>query len=508
MYITNNHIGLIIAGTIVLIVIILQTISFLKTQRKVRELNCLFNHVVDFALKETSITPSILRNKNELLHFIKNIPNRHIKEEDDDDHEEYSDLSLITYPQTKQLNSRMQVIIDSTNEYLCKNIGTSADLAILEDICDNQKSALEDEIHNSLNTPLYLGLAGTFIGIIIGLSGINFQDMFGSSATELTGLQHLLYGIIGAMSASLLGLVFTIFNSALSYKTAITRANEGKGHYMDFLRRELMPVLSNSMSSSLNSLKGVLGHFVDKFGRNLDNYANSAELLNDNLEKQHLVLEELNQLSLTRTANQIARTFMQLRESSDQLSVFKEYQQDLNTTMSRVSGAVSQIQDLMTKFDDFAAGLSCIVQNQQRTIELQNTFQEAITTHFPTGSEGRDIWRKEYDMLVSDGKKVYDSLSDQLTASTEHIRNFLTNNNEFFDTFANMKNVLETMVNYTQVQADCYKDLKVEISSLRKDYKDAQQESIDLHKATLKAIDEMTASIKDIKKTNHAAERV
>lgn len=509
MYITNDYIGLIVAGTIVLIVIILQTISFLKTQRKIRELNCLFNHVEDFALKETSITPSILRSKSKLLEFIRNIPDRHIKEEEEDDHyEEYSNLSLITSPQAKQLNRRMQMIIDSTNEYLCKNIGTSADLAILEDICDNQKNALEDEIHNSLNTPLYLGLAGTFIGIIIGLSGINFQEMFGYSATELTGLQHLLYGIIGAMSASLLGLTFTIFNSALSYKAAITRANEGKGHYMDFLRRELMPVLSNSMSSSLNSLKSVLGHFVDKFGRNLDNYANSAELLNDNLEKQHLVLEELNQLSLTRTANQIARTFMHLKESSDQLSVFKEYQQDLNTTMGRVSGAISSIQDLINKFDDFSTGLSYIVQNQQRTIELQNSFQEAITTHFPTGSEARDIWRKEFDMLVSEGKEVSDSLSSQLTASTEHIKNFVTNNRDFFDTFDKIKDVLETMVNYTQVQADCYRDLKGEILNLRKDYKDAQQDSIDLHKATLKAIDEMITSIKDIKKTNHATERV
>ena len=39
---------------------------------------------------------------------------------------------------------------------------------ILEDICDSQKGALEDEIHNSLNVPLYLGLAGTFVGIITG----------------------------------------------------------------------------------------------------------------------------------------------------------------------------------------------------------------------------------------------------------------------------------------------------------------------------------------------------
>ena len=64
---------------------------------------------------------------------------------------------------------------------MCKNTGTSADLGILEDICDSQKGALEDEIHNSLNVPLYLGLAGTFVGIITGLIGVDFNRIFGET---------------------------------------------------------------------------------------------------------------------------------------------------------------------------------------------------------------------------------------------------------------------------------------------------------------------------------------
>ena len=324
------------------------------------------------------------------------------------------------------------MIIYRTNEYLCKNTGTSADLGILEDICDSQKGALEDEIHNSLNVPLYLGLAGTFVGIITGLIGVDFNQIFGET-DNLSGLQHLLYGIIAAMCASLLGLGFTVYNSAISYKSAVAKSNEGKEEYMNFLRRELMPLLSNSMASSLNSLKGVLGHFVDKFGRNLDAYANSAELLNDNLEKQHLVLAEINKLSLTQTANKIAATFMQLKDSADSLNVFKSYQEQLNSTIANVSGIVNQTQTIIDKFKDFSTGLSVVVSNQNKTTELQREFQEAITTHFPTGAEARDIWRKEFDLFISEGKQVSESLSTQLTASTEHIQNFVANNKEFLD---------------------------------------------------------------------------
>ena len=323
-----------------------------------------------------------------------------------------------------------------------------------------------------------MGLAGTFVGIITGLIGVDFKEMFDSSTTELTGLQHLLYGVVVAMSASFLGLGFTVFNSAVSYKEAVTKSNEGKGEYMDFLRRELMPLLSNSMASSLNSLRGVLGNFVDKFGKNLNVYADSAELLNDNLEKQHLVLAELNNLSLTKTANKIAETFMTLKEASDSLNVFHSYQQQLNSTIINVTGMVNQMQTLLSKFDEFSVGLSLLVKNQNKSNELQRMFQEAITTHFPTGSDAREVWRKEFDLFISEGKQVSESLSAQLIASTEHIKNFVDNNNEFFNTFDKMKEVLSTMVQYTQVQAECYRDLKNEISDLRKDYKDAQIELI------------------------------
>ena len=180
--------------------------------------------------------------------------------------------------------------------------------------------------------------------------------------------------------------------------------------------------------------------------RSLDAYANSAELLNDNLEKQHLVLAEINKLSLTQTANKIAATFMQLKDSADSLNVFKSYQEQLNSTIANVSGIVNQTQTIIDKFKDFSTGLSVVVSNQNKTTELQREFQEAITTHFPTGAEARDIWRKEFDLFISEGKQVSESLSTQLTASTEHIQNFVANNKEFFDTFDKLKEVLDTMV--------------------------------------------------------------
>lgn len=255
----QEYIGLIIAVIVVAAVIIFQIRSFLKTKGKIKELDSLFEDVDTLSLKETSITPSVLRNKESLQKFLQSIPSRH-NDENGDESKDYTDLSLIVFQGgNKSSNKKFKMIIDRTNEYLCKNTGTSADLGVLEDICDSQKETLEDEIQNSLNVPLYLGLAGTFIGIITGLLGVDFDQIFGNT-NNLNGLQHLLYGIVAAMCASLLGLGFTVYNSAVTYKTAVSKCDDGKGNYMNFLRRELMPLLSNSMASNLNSLKGVLGH--------------------------------------------------------------------------------------------------------------------------------------------------------------------------------------------------------------------------------------------------------
>lgn len=369
----QEYIGLIVAVAVVLVVIALQVSNFLKTKKRIVELRDLFKDVDNLSLKETSITSDILRDKFSLQKFLANIPSRTEDEEGFD--EDSTNLSLIVFQKGGMPKGRLGVIIHRTNEYLCKNTGTSADLSVLRDISDNQKGALEDEIHNSLNVPLYLGLAGTFVGIITGLIGVDFSQIFGP-ASDLKGLQHLLYGVVAAMFASLLGLGFTVYNSAISYKNAISKSNEGTEEYINFLRRELMPLLSNSMASSLNSLKGVLGHFVDKFGRNLDAYADSAELLNDNLEKQHLVLSEINKLSLTQTANKIAETFMQLKDSSDSFNVFRTYQEQLNSTISNVSGVVNQIQTLISNFNEFAAGLSVVVAIKTRQRNSRESFKK------------------------------------------------------------------------------------------------------------------------------------
>lgn len=373
--------ALIFAGIVILCIMYFQWKSFKSTRSVINQMIGFFPGTGKFKVEKYVVKSETIKTDEGFKYFISSPKDDEIDPLDED----LLEVSQIRV--TGDVNKSFKDMIIKTNAYLCKNAGTTAELSIMTDICEHQLDTMEEEVQNSLNVPLFLGLAGTFTGIILGLIGIDFKEIFGTGGTaNLVGLQHLLYGVVVAMCASLMGLGLTVYkyNSAISFKTAVTKSSAAKDDYFDFLRRELVPTLSNSMSQSLNSLKGVLGHFVDKFGRNLDAYADSATMLNDNLEKQHLVLVEINKLSMTETATKIAESFKTLKESSESLDVFKSYQTQLNTTIKNMNNAVTQMGSLISEFDSFKAGLNAVVRNQDKHDLLEQQFKEAIETHFPT----------------------------------------------------------------------------------------------------------------------------
>lgn len=519
---------LIIAIVAVIGIVWLQFKCFNSTKKGIEELKTFFPPIDKVALKECTTNKDAISDRFTLRQVAQNPPS---KKDEVDMTDEDVNVSLIT---TAGGSKSFKEVVFETNEYLCKNVGTSADLGVLQDICDKKLEVKENAVKSTLNLPLFVGLGGTFIGIIIGVIGFAFDlnSLFDStssspeieqtinapvgnesvttisavesqqnepSSDETNSLQFLLYGIGCAMAASLCGLVLMVINTAINYRKATADLDTKRNEYFDFLRRELMPTLANSMSSSLNSLKSVLGHFVDKFGKNLDAYADSAELLNENLEKQHLVLTQIQDMGMTRMANRVASAFVQLNEAADALNTFHQYQQDLNTTIHQVQGGVAQIDTLIAKFDNFISALSSVANAQGTAIALQQQFKEAIEQHFPTGADGREMWRKEFDNLLTDAQTVSRQLNTQLTQNTSYVQQFVADNSKFFTSFDEMRSVLSVLVEYSRTQSECYRDLKDEILSLRKDTKDSQRETAELHKSLLEAVKAMTKAVKDLK---------
>lgn len=530
---------------LVIVIVCFQVFYFFKkTRSRIKELKEFFPDLSQQTIVETLYSPSKFKTKKDLDLFVES-PARFESEFTED--EDYDIISLIQIPSSMVGHNAYREVIHKTNVYLCKNSGSSADFSILKDICERQVDICEDEIHNTLNAPLYLGLAGTFLGIIAGLWGIDLNAVIGGSANSLAPFQHLLGGVVIAMLASLAGLILTIINSQFNYKDAARKVDTDKDEYYDFLQRELMPTLSTTMASSLEKLRSVLGNFVGNFGKNLDAYTGSISLLNDNIKEEHEVLVEINKLNLSKTATKIAETFNSMKSAAESLDVFRGYEDELNKTMTQTKDAlkstleeagnslkivvesagdnlsksiseagnmisktydtasknllktvtqvdvsVGRLEEVIKAFDDFGQALKLVVANQTKATELQGTFQKAIETHFPIGSSSRDMWQKEYDQLNKDALEASSQLQQELSASTQYVKSFVDNNREFFTTFDQLKAGMSEISNYAKAQVDCYNGLRDEIEALRKNSKESQIETVNLHKALLEAIKTMT----------------
>lgn len=452
----------------------------------------------EIEIKKYFITKAVLSEPVQFDKYLDSLSNdvRIIEESEDAEQ-----VELLVIPNsTKANHSHFSAVIKSTNAYLCKNKGASADFGILKDTCERYLEKVDNEIGNLINVPLYIGLGGTFVGIIIGLWGIDFSATTEGTTKTISSdsIAQLLNGVIAAMFASLMGLAFTVINSALVYKPASYKNDTDKNHYYDFLQRELLPFLNIGVSKSLGSFKDVLNHFIIKFGENMDDYKDSGQLLNENLQKQQTVLEEINKLSLTRTATKIAEVFADLKESAEHLEKFQAYQRGLNNYVDKTEKVAHEMNIMIEQFKDFNINLKTISNNTVATIELQKQFKDSLEKHFPTINDHREVWRTQVDELNQDIKEIYRELNSYFKTSTEQIQSFIGSNNNFFTGINEIQNAIKIFVENSSIQKDEFILLKNQIVEMRNDFKDSQKQSIETNMALINAIIDLKKTISKI----------
>lgn len=477
----------------------LQIYVFTNVFLKIKSYQKFFpNSFKEIQIKKFLITKTILSEPELFDNYLESL-SEDIQFVHEDQNVEQVEL-LVIPNSTKSNHTHFADVIKSTNAYLCKNKGASADFSILKDTCERHLEKVDNEIGNLINVPLYIGLAGTFVGIIIGLWGIDFTATTEGTTTIISSesIGQLLNGVIAAMFASLVGLTFTVINTALVYKPAAYKNETDKNHYYDFLQRELLPFLNIGVSKSLGSFKDVLNHFIIKFGENMDDYKDSGLLLNENLQKQQTVLEEINKLNLMRTSTEIVNIFAKLKDTSEDLSKFQVYQKGLNNYVDKTEQVAQDMNTIIAQFKDFNINLKAISNNSVATIELQKQFKDSLEKHFPTINDHREVWRGQVDELNQDIKEVYKELNSYFKTSTEQIQSFIGSNNNFFTGINEIQNAIKIFVENSSIQKDEFNVLKNQIVDLRNDFKDSQKQSIETNKALIDAIIDLKKTISKI----------
>lgn len=330
----------------------------------------LYKSIFDFEdlpeIRQKLVSESIFQNEN-LYDIIY-----HISEE--------SDTVQITYLHYSENNQVLSKITKYINVYLIKNKGAAIDFHIIKDIIDKHTEAIEKQIDNWVPAPLYLGLAATMLGIIIGLWSVNFDDSASGLSEIQNVIQPVIDGVKWAMSASVLGLALTTLFSVWIYKSAQAETDEEKAEFLSKLQSELMPKMAKGKLPEVS----ILSNKLDDFGRNTNKSVNSldriVQKIAESVNKEKELITDLKEIDIKKVSSANLQLFKQLGPMLDSFNAFPKYYSNLNKSLKTTSNLVSNLEKFVTTTDNINIVLENIKTNIETSTAAVTFFNEHISS--------------------------------------------------------------------------------------------------------------------------------
>ena len=258
-------------------------------------------------------------------------------------------------------------IRDYINTYLLNNYGAAVNFSIIKDFIDREVDVKDEEISNSLPTPLYLGLASTMIGIICGLFAMPALD--GGRFSE--GIGALINGVKLAMLGSLSGLICTTVLTSFLYKKARKSLLEDKNRQISYLQAKLLPELIKAEDTGVSGLKASLDRFARVATGISENILRAADQTGSNILLQQDVIRQVGDLDILKISKANLDLFKRLEDNMASFGKFSEY-----------ISLMSQISDNLKEFATRTRNIDSIVNNIDLSLQNNTRLSQFLTSHF------------------------------------------------------------------------------------------------------------------------------
>ena len=226
-------------------------------------------------------------------------------------------------------------IVESTNNYIIRNKG-AANIVDLQDIAERKSKSMEDSIDTSIAFPLYLGLLGTFSGVIIGLIKI------ANAGVSDAAIQSFIGGVLIGMIASAFGLLLTVRSNHI-YKEAKKDRDNDLYEYLNFVRINLISRSYKALPVDMRKLQYQLSAFTEEFTSYQHNLSASLGNTLKRFEELQEVMEGIK--GLEPGLKHIAQT---IRDNND--LVIKQ-SETIGTITSRTANMTQEIDEHLVKVD-------------------------------------------------------------------------------------------------------------------------------------------------------------
>lgn len=381
---------------------------------------------------------------------------------------------------TVKVNPIFEAILTSTNHYLIRNRIATNDFNLIKDIVERNVGAAEEEINQSVSIPLYLGLMGTMIGIVIGL--FCMPNLESSVAKDIStdillnkGISSLIGGVKIAMIASFVGLLLTVINSGWFFRGARVKIESQKNKYYTFLQVELLPSIGQDFASTINSLQQNLLKFNSEFSSNLGQLTGIFNSNSQAIKAQKELIDTLERAKISDITRYNVDVLQKMETSLTKLDQFNKYLQNLN-------GFVDNSQKIIVRTDellDRSNSIKIIAEKIESNLAQSEQLMEFLTSHFSQ----LESHKEHINQTVSD---VGFSISGTFKELEQHIVNSSETVKQFtIDEIDALKKALaESKTSLSNLEH--LSGLKTELSSFKENHKNQVEE---LNKQVLRSND-------------------
>ena len=292
----------------------------------------------------------------------------------------------------------IQRIREDINLYLLNNYGAAVNFSIIKDIIDREVDIKDEELTNSIPTPLYLGLAATMIGIIFGLFAM--PEANGQHFSE--GIDALVNGVKLAMFGSLSGLACTTILSSFVYKNAKRKISQDKNAQISYLQAKLLPELVKAEDTGVSGLKASLDRFARVATDISDKVLTAANQTRENIILQQEVIEKVGNLDVLKISKTNLELFNRLESNMITFNKFSEY-----------ISLMSQISDNLKDFASRTKNIDNVVNQIDLSLQENNRLSRFLTSHFEKIETSGLAALKAVDLSDSHFKEAIEKLKEE-----------------------------------------------------------------------------------------------
>ena len=319
------------------------------------------------------------------------------------------EVSLISLPGENPLQKEINRVL---NNYLIRNKGAASDYGLIKDVVERNCNSLEEEIETQTPWPLYFGLMGTMLGIIVGIGDIAINvgfDQFVEKPEEHIG--GLMGDVAMAMIVSCCGILFTTTLSFFA-KKAKSILETRKNAFYSWFQSELMSIISKeNASTGLKRLEENLSKFNESFEDNVKELNATFSVVKETSGNQALLMKTLNKMDLKKMAEANIEILSRFNQTVGQLEKFNSYINYSQTVLDDIAQRNTAISEATISVDS----------NLDKALnELKNGVEQQMSVL-------RDSLRKseeEMEKLVACESRLFANQDSKINAFFDSIQSF------------------------------------------------------------------------------------